>query len=579
MHASRRRLLEQARESGVAGVGDGQAWGYARPGAIRAVGPDAVEWLQSQTTNDVAALAVGEAHLGARVTRTGHLQAVFAVLRLADPAEGEQDLLLVMAHEDVERVLGELDAFLFADRVALSVALADEAWAVVQGPVAAAVADSLAAQTPDGGGPSTGGGLVLRHGWTGDDGLLAVGDAALRDRVLTAAAEAGAAVVDGAVLSEVVEALRVEAGLVRPAVDLGRKRLLPETGLEQYAVSYTKGCYIGQEVIARVRTYGSVPRALRALVFEGDDLAGVPQPGDDVLLEDGTKAGQAASSAWSVVEGAPVLLAYLGRDHRTPGATLEVRTAAGLRQARVALLPLHHVVDKADRVMQLYDRGVRAFAEGDETLALRTLEQALRLDPEFADGYEAIGVILGRGGRFHEAIDFFRRLEEVVPGEPLVNTNLSLYYMKLGDKETAENQAALAARKAMARGSGEADRTAAELAAEQEQAALADAERKERMFRQVMDFDPDDPIALFGLGKALSVQRRWAEAAEVLERAVAADAKNSAAFLALGKALEHAGEPARAVQTYRQGMEVASRRGDLMPLKEMQSRVLLLGDA
>ena len=82
MHASRRRLLEQARESGVAGVGDGQAWGYARPGAIRAVGPDAVEWLQSQTTNDVAALAVGDAHLGARVTRTGHLQAVFAVLRL-----------------------------------------------------------------------------------------------------------------------------------------------------------------------------------------------------------------------------------------------------------------------------------------------------------------------------------------------------------------------------------------------------------------------------------------------------------------------------------------------------------------
>lgn len=579
MHPSRRGLLERARQSGIAARIDGETWGWARPAAIRAHGADAVSWLQSQTTNDVEALAVGGGHLGARVTRTGHLQAVFSVHRLPDTDGGEQDLLLLVPSEDVERVLGEFDAFLFADRVTLEIALGEASWAAVVGPSTGAVVDAVAPGLAVDGVVAVDGGWVLRRGWTGDDGLLVAGDDALVQRVLDAAAAAGVQVVSGAELSDAVEALRVEAGLVRPAVDLAKKRLLPETGLEQYAVSYTKGCYIGQEVIARVRTYGSVPRALRALVLDGDALEGLPEPGADVLTDDGTRIGHAASAAWSVVEGAPVLLAYLGRDHRTPGATHTLRTSTGLRQARVALLPLHHVADRSDRVDQLYDRGVRAFAEGDEAQALQLLEEALRLDPEFGDAYEAIGVILGRGGRFHEAIDFFRRLEEVVPGEPLVNTNLSLYYMKLGDKETAENQAAIAARKGMARSSGEADRTAAELAKEQAEAALADAQRKERMFRQVMDFDPEDPIALFGLGKALSVQQRWDEAAEVLGRAVAADGKNSAAYLAWGKALEHAGDVAQAVVAYRNGMEVASRRGDLMPLKEMQSRLLLLGDS
>ena len=66
-----------------------------------------------------------------------------------------------------------------------------------------------------------------------------------------------------------LELLRIEAGIVRVGPDTrGRKRILPETGLEQHTVSYTKGCYLGQEVIARVRTYGALPFGLRGLVLE-----------------------------------------------------------------------------------------------------------------------------------------------------------------------------------------------------------------------------------------------------------------------------------------------------------------------
>jgi Flp pilus assembly protein TadD len=104
----------------------------------------------------------------------------------------------------------------------------------------------------------------------------------------------------------------------------------------------------------------------------------------------------------------------------------------------------------------------------------------------------------------------------------------------------------------------------------------ADAIRKKAMFAQVLEFDPEDGIALFGLGNALSILAEWEPAAEVLARAAGSERDNSAVHLALGKALEQLGRNAEAERVYREGMEVASRKGDLMPLKEMEHRLLLL---
>ena len=243
--------------------------------------------------------------------------------------------------------------------------------------------------------------------------------------------------------------------------------------------------------------------------------------------------------------------------------------------ARVSLLPFYDAPGRSERAAFLYDRSVRAFAEGREETALRSLEEALRLDPGFSDGYEAIGVMLGRSERFHEAIDIFKRLEEIAPEEPMVNTNLSLYFMKIGDKETAEAEAAKAMQKSMARQSGGAvdGSKLDEVLAEQRR---SDARRKKEMFSQVLEIDAEDGVALFGLGSALLVLEDWAGADEVLGRAVEVEGENSAVYLARGKAQEQLGRAADAEATYRTGMEVASRKGDLMPLKEMEHRVLLL---
>jgi folate-binding protein YgfZ len=599
-------LARDVRETGLlARLGAGGS-GLADPGAIRVTGPDALSFLHSQVTNDVEGLAPGRGNRSARVTRQGQLVELFSLHRLPDAEDGTPVLLIVLERERVGALLADLDAVLFADRVELRDVSETYRWIAVQGPGAHTLLD---AELPAGEGSYAGapggavvgargegvpaGTLVVSRSLTGDAGWLVALPAAdpasegCAARLEAAADAAGLARVEEPDLSALLELLRIEAGIVRIGPDTaGRKRILPETGLEQQTVSYTKGCYLGQEVIARVRTYGRLPFALRALVLDhpehGTEWTGraalldtVPPPGADVELADGTRVGQLASRTLSPVADAAVVYAYLDKTHRTPGQRLPLRLGDATVEATVVLLPLYDAPGAEERVAFLYDRSVRAFAEGREEEALRLLEEALRIDPGFSDGYEAIGVMLGRSERFHEAIDIFKRLEEIAPAEPMVNTNLSLYFMKIGDKETAEAESAKAMQKSMAQRSGRAvdGSKLDEVLAEQRR---ADAVRKKAMFTQVLEIDPDDGIALFGLGNALSVLEEWEAAAAVLARAREAERDNSPVHLAYGRALEHLGRPAEAEHAYREGMEVASRKGDLMPLKEMEHRVLLL---
>ena len=96
------------------------------------------------------------------------------------------------------------------------------------------------------------------------------------------------------------------------------------------------------------------------------------------------------------------------------------------------------------------------------------------------------------------------------------------------------------------------------------------------MFSEVLELDPTDPLALMGLGKAFADLEQFDLADTHLERALAAQPDNSALYAARGKVLEALGRTVEAGEIYRQGVGVASRRGDLMPLKDMEHRLLML---
>lgn len=557
-------MFEAARKNGVACAPGKDTWGLANLAVLAVKGVDAARFLHAQLTNEVSGLQVGQGNLNARVSRTGHLQFVFSVHRVS-----EHVFFLLGEAEHAPALMASLDAFLFADKVEMSVEAGT--WIHLQGGDSAALLPPLDAEYSV---------VAVEDAWavqrslTGDSGALLFGELDA-GAWLDKAGEAGFEVVASEAYSAGLEVLRMEAGLVRVGADLGeRKHLLPETGLEHHAVSYSKGCYLGQEVIARVRTYGSVPRALRALLIDVP-LSRIPEPGSDILDEEGKKLGVWSTRCISPEAGGGLVYAFLSRGSRTPGTRLSLQAESGILSATVALLPLYRAKNTSERIALLYDRAVRVYAGGAVDASLAHLGEILRLDPGYGDAYELIGVMLGKSGRYHEAIDFFRRLEEVAPDEPMVNTNLSVFYMKIGDKQTAEDQSAMATQKIF-RLSQWKDKSVQEIAEAQAITERKGAERKLLMFGRVLEIDAVDPVALFGSGTNHATLGDWEKAAGFFGKAVLVNAQNSAAHLGFGKALEALGQTEEALAAYKAGMEVASRRGDLMPLREMEHRVLVL---
>ena len=139
---------------------------------------------------------------------------------------------------------------------------------------------------------------------------------------------------------QALETARIEAGIPRFGLDMDETNLAPEAGIEERAISYSKGCYIGQEVIARIRTYGQVAKALRGLRF-ADSIKALPKPGDKLFQGD-REIGHITSAAASPALQSNIALAYVRREHNAIGTDLLVRTAAGDLAARIVPLPFKH---------------------------------------------------------------------------------------------------------------------------------------------------------------------------------------------------------------------------------------------
>jgi folate-binding protein YgfZ len=130
------------------------------------------------------------------------------------------------------------------------------------------------------------------------------------------------------------EIVRIENGIPRFGVDMDENNLAPETGIQSRAISYSKGCYIGQEVIARIRTYGQVAKALRLMRIEGEGA--LPEKGAK-LFRDGKEAGYITSSAHSPRFQARVALGYVRKEANALGTRLNLAT--GGNSAEIVAIP------------------------------------------------------------------------------------------------------------------------------------------------------------------------------------------------------------------------------------------------
>jgi len=134
---------------------------------------------------------------------------------------------------------------------------------------------------------------------------------------------------------EVEEILRVEAGTPVYGQDITEGNLAPEIGRTPQAISYSKGCYLGQEPIVRLRDLGHVNRVLTGLRVEGTE----PLASGAKLWRDGKEAGHVTSSTYSSSLGSVIALAYIRRGNSDPGTALEAEINSTRARASVVSLP------------------------------------------------------------------------------------------------------------------------------------------------------------------------------------------------------------------------------------------------
>jgi folate-binding protein YgfZ len=268
---------------------------------VRVAGPDAVTFLQGQLSQDVAALAAGASTWALLLQPQGKVVALLRVLRV-----GDEELVLETDAGFGPAVIERLNRFRL--RVKADLDPLDWRCVAVRGPRSHELVGA-----PEGG---------VVADWPGLPGVDLVGG--------SPAAPAGAP----ACSLEAYEAVRIEAGIPVMGRELDESTIPAEAGVVDRSVSFTKGCYTGQELVARIDSRGgNVPRHLRGLVLAAEAPAGA------TLRADGKDVGVVTSVAWSPGLDAPVALAYVRRAVEPP-AEVEVVWDGGTSSARVEALPL-----------------------------------------------------------------------------------------------------------------------------------------------------------------------------------------------------------------------------------------------
>ena len=283
-------------------------------GLIRVGGSDRARFVNGMVTNEVAALSPGSLCYAALLDRKGRLQADLFVLVLED------ELLLDTAGGCHGRVKEILERHVVADDVELEDRTPTWRHIGVEGSAARSTLSSLLLPVPE---PER----VEVSSWRGTP-LVWVGRGSFTHEGVQVLGP-GEAVEDlsggldlPAVSPEQREILRVEAFLPRYGVDMTDRSLPAEARLD-HAISSTKGCYIGQEIVARIDSRGAVNRLLVQLRTEQP-----VSPGAAISAE-GARVGEVTSAVVSPASG-PLALGYVRREHARPGTRLRVGDSEGV---------------------------------------------------------------------------------------------------------------------------------------------------------------------------------------------------------------------------------------------------------
>jgi len=305
-------------------------------GLLELRGGERLRWLNGQITNDVKDLPAGAGRLAAALTAKGHILSDLAVYGL------DASVWIDLGRDRVEAVQSVFDRHIIADDVAVDDASDRYARLMVVGPEAprllmAAVGPEVAdlkawhhAEARFAGIPVR----IIASRWLRGPGFEVVIPPEAAARLWGALLDLGRSARLRPVGMAALEVLRVEAGWPWFGVDFDEQHLLMESLTAEH-VSFTKGCYVGQEVVIRVEHQGHVNKRLGGLRISGKTF---PPRGAAVFLGD-RKVGQVTSAVHSPTLDQVIALGYLRRECWDPGRVVRISAEPEPIEAEVAALP------------------------------------------------------------------------------------------------------------------------------------------------------------------------------------------------------------------------------------------------
>ena len=273
-------------------------------GRITVSGSEAAMFLNGLITNDMKTLGENQSMLAAFPNVQGRLLAVVRVIRRAN------DFLLDTEAATREKVIKILERFTLAGDFKVADVTNDSALISLQGRGANAVVEKISAD----------GITVVPATHTAEAGFDLIVSEEQKDSLWQTLMAEGATPVS----PEVEEILRIEAGIARYGIDMDETNVVTETNLDD-AVSYTKGCYLGQEIIVRIKHRGHVAKKLTGLRFETDQPIAA---GATIRSTDDKEIGRVTSATFSPTFERTVGLGYVRYEYLTPGTPVVVAGVA-----------------------------------------------------------------------------------------------------------------------------------------------------------------------------------------------------------------------------------------------------------
>ena len=303
--------------------------------AFEMFGKDTVSFLHGMVSNDIKSLKEGSGCYAACLTSTGKVLSDLRVYVLSNR------LLILLPQKEKKKVLEHFEKFIFVEEVLFKDLERELNLFSVQGPLARKVISDLLGKPLQLSNYEHAlfqiGEISLRiigatH--TGEEGFDILASPKDSSRFCGLLREKGKSYGIQEISEETLEVLRIEASIPRYGMEMDESTILLEAGLE-HAVSFAKGCYLGQEVIARIKHIGHVNRQLSGLILSGSASKG------DAVLYNEKEAGHVTSACYSPAVSSYVALAILRREITLPKTPVIVKTSGSLQQSTVASLPFY----------------------------------------------------------------------------------------------------------------------------------------------------------------------------------------------------------------------------------------------